>query len=68
MAGSGVWHEAEVPITRQMYGTLQEGTFELEIHYGRVGNMELKMTKKFKPTMQFGPAGDLQLAEFSEIT
>jgi hypothetical protein len=64
---TGVWYEAEVPITREMKGEVIEGQFEVEIIYGRAGKKRHAMIKKFKPSIKFKPNGDIDVAEISEI-
>jgi hypothetical protein len=67
IGGTGIFWEAEIPVNKDMKGELVEGRFELEILYGRVGKKRYTMTKKFKPTIQFGQNGDIEIGEWGEI-
>jgi hypothetical protein len=67
LGASGVWWEAEVPLTREMKGETVEGQFDLEIEYGRPGKKRYSMIKKIKPTIKFLPSGDIEASEFTEV-
>jgi len=59
--------EAEVPITKEMKGQLVEGRFDIEIIYGRTGDLKHKMNKRFKPAIKFAPNGEIESTEISEL-
>jgi len=68
MGVPGVFYEAEVPVVeRDMKGRLVEGKYELEISYGRPGNLKFKMTKEYLIYIQFGNNGDTVTLESCEI-
>jgi hypothetical protein len=67
MGATGVFWEAEVPMTKDMKGQLVEGQLEVEIDYGRPGKKRFKLVKKYKTYVQFLPSGDTSTFESSEV-
>jgi hypothetical protein len=70
---TGIFWEAEVPLTREITasGGVVEGEFEFEFEfefeYGRPGKKRFKETKKYITYFQFQPNGDLQSFESTEV-
>jgi len=66
LGATGIFWEAEIPMTPTSRHGLQEGIFEFEVKYGKPGNLKFSYHKKFKVYVKFNTQGDIESYEVSE--